>query len=203
MKKLIIIFLFLVSLQLQASIVADLSDVAKKTQCVAILVDQEKTISFFNEVVKSKLQIAVSNKGKMRMQTLTPFESISIFDGGGVTRFEKRAGNWLKLESPSSFVARKIFDEIRSLFSGDVSSSNYEISEHLHKVILVPKNQMVRKAVAKIEIETNLNNGVREISLIRITDTDNDITVLKITKISRAELNDAIFETDNMKEWNF
>ncbi len=203
MKNIVIVLFIFTTTQLFATLLDELSQSSSKVPFVSMEIAQEKTISFFDEVVKSKLLIAVTSDGKMRMQTVSPFEAVTIFDGSDIARFEKRSGQWLKLDTPSSFIARKIFDEIRNLFSGDVSNVNYEISQIQERLILVPKNSMVRKAVAKIEIETCMKNSIREISKIKILDSDGDITVLNIVRIYRKKISNDVFDTSKLKQWDF
>ena len=79
---------------LQASLLAELSAAAKAEPSCAMEILQEKRMSFFGETAVSKVRVAVSESGAMRMQTDSPFEALSVFDGSNFARFERDGGRW-------------------------------------------------------------------------------------------------------------
>ena len=200
MKFLIGIFFCFFALSVQASILEDLRVSAKQNCDSKISITQQKTISLFGETIESKIIVFTSVSGKMRMQTISPFEAVSIFDTKSFVRFEKKNNKWQKLESKSSMIAKRIFDEIKNLLLGNISSSDYNISEKSKTLVLVPKNSAVQKFVARIEIFTKVENAKRIVCSIKIIDADSDTTLLNFDKIEFVKVPDNIFNTDTLTE---
>ncbi len=200
MKFLIGIFFCFFALSVQASILEDLRVSAKQNCDSKISITQQKTISLFGETIESKIIVFTSVSGKMRMQTISPFEAVSIFDTKSFVRFEKKNNKWQKLESKSSMIAKRIFDEIKNLLLGNISSSDYNISENSKTLVLVPKNSAVQKFVARIEIFTKVENAKRIVCSIKIIDADSDTTLLNFDKIESVKVPDNIFNTDTLTE---
>lgn len=200
MKFLIGIFFCFFALSVQASILEDLRVSAKQNCDSKISITQQKTISLFGETIESKIIVFTSVSGKMRMQTISPFEAVSIFDTKSFVRFEKKNNKWQKLESKSSMIAKRIFDEIKNLLLGNISSSDYNISEKSKTLVLVPKNSAVQKFVARIEIFTKVENAKRIVCSIKIIDADSDTTLLNFDKIESVKVPDNIFNTDTLTE---
>lgn len=200
MKFLIGIFFCFFALCVQASILEDLRVSAKQNCDSKISITQQKTISLFGETIESKIIVFTSVSGKMRMQTISPFEAVSIFDTKSFVRFEKKNNKWQKLESKSSMIAKRIFDEIKNLLLGNISSSDYNISEKSKTLVLVPKNSAVQKFVARIEIFTKVEKAKRIVCSIKIIDADSDTTLLNFDKIESVKVPDNIFNTDTLTE---
>ena len=200
MKFLIGIFFCFFALSVQASILEDLRVSAKQNCDSKISITQQKTISLSGETIESKIIVFTSVSGKMRMQTISPFEAVSIFDTKSFVRFEKKNNKWQKLESKSSMIAKRIFDEIKNLLLGNISSSDYNISEKSKTLVLVPKNSAVQKFVARIEIFTKVENAKRIVCSIKIIDADSDTTLLNFDKIESVKVPDNIFNTDTLTE---
>ncbi len=197
----IVVFIFVATF-VKADVLSELSEASRSNPEIVMEILQTKRMSFFDETIKSKMIVAVSNTGKMRMQTVEPFEAISIFDGNSFARFEKSNGRWHRLDGSSGFVAKRIFEEIRSLLSGNIAQSNYEISiKQNGSITLVPKSESVRKAVASIEIFTRVENGTRLVDKISILDTDGDKTVLEVLQIKRAKFASEIFDAEKLSDF--
>ncbi len=195
------VFLFCTSF-VCADVLSELAQASRANPEVVMEISQTKRVSFFNETIKSKLLVVVSASGKMRMQTLEPFEAVSIFDGDVFARFEKIDGVWKRLDS-SGVVAKRIFEEIRGLFSGTVSRTAYDITNKSADVIaLAPKSSEVRKAVASIEIFTRLENGLRLVDKISILDADGDTTILQITNLRKATLGSEVFDVEKLSDFS-
>ncbi len=197
----IVVFSFL-AMFAKADVLSELSDASRANPEIIMEILQTKQMSFFDETIKSKMIVAVSNTGKMRMQTLEPFEAVSIFDGNSFARFEKSNGSWQRLDGSSGLVAKRIFEEIRSLLSGNIAQANYDVSTKQNgSITLVPKSESVRKAVASIEIFTRVENGTRLVEKISILDADGDKTVLEILQIKRATFAPKIFDAEKLSDF--
>ncbi len=197
----IVVFSFL-AMFAKADVLSELSDASRANPEIIMEILQTKQMSFFDETIKSKMIVAVSNTAKMRMQTLEPFEAVSIFDGNSFARFEKSNGCWQRLDGSSGLVAKRIFEEIRSLLSGNIAQANYDVSTKQNgSIILVPKSESVRKAVASIEIFTRVENGTRLVEKISILDADGDKTVLEILQIKRATFAPKIFDAEKLSDF--
>ena len=198
MKFLITVFAIFTAQLLCAGILDDLSKASKANPEIIMDVVQTKNMSFFNETIQSSMTIFVSASGKMRIQTHKPFEALSIFDGKYFARFEKSSDSWRKLDGSSGLVARCIFDEMRTLLSGSVSGASYDISKKSENtLLLIPKSDFVRKAIKSIEIATRVENGLRVVEKISISDCDGDTTILDVKKITKAIFAPKIFDTDS------
>ena len=200
MKNLFAVLFLFFCVGLNASVLEELQTSAKKNPSSKIFITQQKTMSMFDEIIESKIVVFAEASGKMRMQTVSPFEAVSIFDSTKFVRFEKINGKWQKLDTPSSIVAKRIFDEIRNLLSGNISQSEYNIEQNNNTLVLVPKNKDVQKVVAKIEIFTTLKDNQRLVSSVKITDADADTTLLKFDKVIFATNKDDVFNTDIVTE---
>ncbi len=174
------------------SVADDLARASKKHPFTLMEAEQTKTVSFFDERLKSEVVIAVSLDGKMRMQTLSPFEAATVFDGNATARYEKTAGVWRRLESDGGALAKRVFEQIGRLFTAS-GGEDYEVSESGVVLTLVPKSAFVRAAVSKIEVGTSGAGENTAVDYIKITDSDSDVTELRVKKISHAQP-DGIFD---------
>lgn len=174
------------------SVAADLARASKKHAFTLIEAEQTKTVSFFDERLQSEIVIAVSTGGKMRMQTLSPFEAATIFDGGTTARYEKTSGTWRRLDSDGGALAKRVFEQIGRLLTAS-GGEDYDVSENGAVLTLVPKNAFVRAAISKIEIGTSGAGENTAVSSVKITDADSDTTELRVKKISHTQP-DGIFD---------
>lgn len=174
------------------SVAADLARASKKHAFTLIEAEQTKTVSFFDERLQSEIVIAVSTGGKMRMQTLSPFEAATIFDGGTTARYEKTSGTWRRLDSDGGALAKRVFEQIGRLLTAS-GGEDYDVSENGAVLTLVPKNALVRAAISKIEIGTSGAGENTAVSSVKITDADSDTTELRVKKISHTQP-DGIFD---------
>lgn len=174
------------------SVAADLARASKKHPFTLLEAEQTKTVSFFDERLQSEIVIAVSSDGKMRMQTLSPFEAATVFDGKTTARYEKTSGVWRRLDSDGGALAKRVFEQIGGLFTAS-GGGDYDVSENGAVLTLVPKSAFVRAAVSKIEVGTAGAGENTAVSFVKITDSDSDITELRVKKISHAQP-DGIFD---------
>mgnify|MGYP002520619380 CR=1 FL=1 len=175
-----ILFYAAATLGASAAILDELSGAAAECSAVQMRVSQEKFSEFFDAPVKSLLDITVSFGGKMRIQTLQPFEAVSIFDGENFARYEKDGGKWRRLSDANPAMAKLVFGQMSKLYTGGVSASLYEIREESDTVILVPKNVQARKFVREIRISTELKDGRRSLKKITVSDADGDSTQMGV-----------------------
>lgn len=163
-------------------IVKAMSSATKRSQVFAVLLSHEKHIKFFGEPIVGDALVVCGANEKMRFEILKPYRSVSIFDGTNFSQYEFEDGAWLKLGANAE-LAKAVNSEIRRMFSGDFSEAGklYSISESAGKVILVPKNSVAAKFVAKIEITPNKSRTYPE--KIEILTPDADKTILKISKV--------------------
>ena len=81
MKKFFIFALLCAASAAQASLLTDMTDSLKGVGAIEMDIDQQKNIALFDEPIRSRLRIWVCMSGKMRIENLKPFRSLSIFDG--------------------------------------------------------------------------------------------------------------------------
>ena len=184
-----------------ASVLGELAQAAKTGGATAMDIELEKKMAFFEEPAKSKMRVAVSDSGAMRMQTDSPFEAMSVFDGSRFARFEREGGQWRRLDSADSPVARGIFAQMFGLFTGSISGADYKIAESGDAAELVPQSAAVRKAVAKIRIFTRKAGGARVVEKIVIDDADGDSSVLKISNVRKIKPDGGFFDAASPSPW--
>lgn len=178
-----------------SDILAELAKSAHSRGLAVMEISQTKTLSFFGETVKSKMIVAVSADGKMRMQTVAPFKAASVFDGSNFARYEKSDGRWRALDGASTYAAKRIFGEMLGVFSGGVSDSDYAIERGANRAVLTPKNPRVRSVVARIEICSRRLGAETLLRSVSIIDSDGDSTILNVEKYFDVKNADGLFDT--------
>lgn len=192
----LILFSAAATLGASAAILDEIARAAANCAAVQMRVSQEKFSEFFDAPVKSQLEITVSFGGKIRIQTLQPFEAVSIFDGENFARYEKSGGKWRRLSDANPAMAKVVFAQMSKVFTGGVSDALYEIREDADTATLVPKNAQVRKFVSEIKILTGMKNGARTVKKITVSDPDGDTTAMGVVSQKLLDKQPDAFDTE-------
>lgn len=205
MKKsnllLLSIFLIFSLSQVGAGEIAEkLREHSRKISSLSMKVEQTKTMSFLDEPVKGKALIVADSKGRVRWQSLSPYESILIFDGIKIFQFEKTSDGWKTLNTPFPEKTKEIVGEIQKLVLGDFSGALFEMKEVGGKILLTPKSPATAKFILKIEITPT--SDFKRVHIIEIFDADGDKTSIEIKEFSEdpQNLEDA-FDASNFLKY--
>lgn len=161
-------------------------------QSVAMKFETSKYIEIMESAIKGEAHFFSDEKGNVRWQTISPYESVMLLNSKGVFQFEKQNGNWRKLDSKFGKSVKRIVDEIRKIIVGDFGDS-YEVKKIADSVELIPKNSSAKNFISKIKI--TLKQGTQIPTIIEFVEVSGDRTVMKVAKISQdAKLDESVFD---------
>ncbi|HRH65755.1 MAG TPA: outer membrane lipoprotein carrier protein LolA [Bacteroidia bacterium] len=207
-KNLVIAFLFLISMALQAQVpagyapVQDLSlfstrftDAAKKTKSIRSDFMQEKTMTMLSEKIISKGKFSFKKENKVRMEYITPFRYLMIING---TKVYIRDG---KKESTISTSSNKIFRQVSQIMLDCVSGtvlSNTDFSVRVFEnktnylIEMTPVSRGMKEFFKTIQVYAGKSDySVEKVDMIELS---GDFTTLNFTnKEINSELPDAVF----------
>ena len=143
--------------------------------------DGKKYVEFFDEPVAGEYLLAADSDGRVRWQTLSPYESLTLFDGKNAAAFERENGVWKRINAPSGILA-DIMAALRGVVAGgEISGGVFDSSKQADgSVVLVPRDVALRKFIEKIVVE--LKDGTREPMKVVIFDAGGDRTELAVRK---------------------
>lgn len=143
--------------------------------------DGKKYVEFFDEPVAGEYLLAADSDGRVRWQTLSPYESLTLFDGKNAAAFERENGVWKRVNTPSGILA-DIMAALRGVVAGgEISGGVFDSSKRADgSVVLVPRDAALRKFIEKIVVE--LKDGTREPKKVVIFDAGGDRTELAVRK---------------------
>lgn len=150
-------------------------------QAFVVVFDGKKYVEFFDEPVAGEYLLAADSDGRVRWQTLSPYESLTLFDGKNAAAFERENGVWKRVNAPSGILA-DIMAALRGVVAGgEISGGVFDSSKQADgSVVLVPRDAALRKFIEKIVVE--LKDGTREPRKVVIFDTGGDRTELAVRK---------------------
>lgn len=169
-----------------------------------IIFESKKSIKFFDEPILSKCLLATDSSGKLRWQTLEPFESAMIYDGKNASAFECEDGVWRKISIPQDSLI-KVLRGLRSAISDEtkIPTDIFDYNKNSDGVIeLTPKESHLKLAIKKIRLKFK-EDGKTPI-FVEIIDSANDKTFLKTLRaeIPSKNLKDA-FNVENAGAFKF
>lgn len=139
---------------------------------------QEKHLSLFSEVVRSKGLFYFQNPDMLRLEFTEPFKSSLVVNGGTVTKFEFLDGKWTKLNSGNKEAILMIIKNITSWLQGQFNNNNlYTVSAREDQVLrlyLTPNDQGFRDYVTGFEL--GINKKRNGLSYIIIREPGEDYT---------------------------
>lgn len=150
-------------------------------QAFVAVFDGKKYVEFFDEPVAGEYLLAADSDGRVRWQTLSPYESLTLFDGKNAAAFERENGVWKRVNTPSGILA-DIMAALRGVVAGgEISGGVFDSSKQADgSVVLVPRDAVLRKFIEKIVVE--LKDGTREPKKVVIFDAGGDRTELAVRK---------------------
>lgn len=150
-------------------------------QAFVAVFDGKKYVEFFDEPVAGEYLLAADSDGRVRWQTLSPYESLTLFDGKNAAAFERENGVWKRVNAPSGILA-DIMAALRGVVAGgEISGGVFDSSKRADgSVVLVPRDAALRKFIEKIVVE--LKDGTREPKKVVIFDAGGDRTELAVRK---------------------
>lgn len=150
-------------------------------QAFVAVFDGKKYVEFFDEPVTGEYLLAADSDGRVRWQTLSPYESLTLFDGKNAAAFERENGVWKRVNAPSGILA-DIMAALRGVVAGgEISGGVFGSSKQSDgSVVLVPRDAALRKFIEKIVVE--LKDGTREPMKVVIFDAGGDRTELAVRK---------------------
>ena len=161
---------------------------------------QEKHLTIFRDVVKSKGVLLFQNPDKIRFQIQSPFRSVMITNQKKVAKYEYLEGKWqkLKLGNPNLILAvtAQIATWHRGVFR--MEKGIYHISGligHQSTLVLTPKAKALRQRIKSINI--TLSKDEKAIQKVVILEKGSDYTVIRFTKEKKnITLSPQLFDTD-------
>lgn len=197
MKKFFTFALLCAATAAQASLLTDMAGSLKGVGAIEMDIDQQKNIALFDEPIRSRLRIWVCMSGKMRIENLEPFRSLSIFDGEKLARYEFQNGSWKKLTEANPELAKRIFGQMSGVYTGKIDSGEYDVQEKGSSLTLTPKNAAVKNFIEKIIIETGRDGAKTLAKKITVIDADGDSTAMNIDSCKLLSEEPKIFDTES------
>ena len=178
-----------------------------KVQNVVASFQQEKHLSLFGDVVKTKGCILYSRPDKLRWEIVDPFRSILIVSGDEVAKFEFHKGKRRRLElGRSSDIILMVMRQIRGWFRGDFekSAKTYEVRVFASKPVrleLQPRDKAMRKNLKSIELR--FTKDLAAVERVTIHENGGDKTVMKFRRLKKAEakITKAHFDTREPRDF--
>jgi outer membrane lipoprotein-sorting protein len=124
---------------------------------------QERHLSLFTEPLRSEGFLCFQKPGRIRWETTTPYKSILVSDGAGVTQFEWTDEKWKKLDLGLSDALQNVVSQIAGVMDGRFASDRRSYAATVTNrddelvITLVPQNETMRKMMATIEVHLALD----------------------------------------------
>jgi outer membrane lipoprotein-sorting protein len=162
---------------------------------------QEKHLSIFTEVVKSRGVLMYQHPARIRFEFTEPFQSVFIVNDRSTATFEFVNKKWRKQNTGNARMTRMITEQILVWLQGRFREKDdvYDISAITNgrtRLILTPKHKAFRKHIQSIELGLNVDNtGLTDIIL---RESGNDYTLISfINERRNPEITKDAFATDN------
>jgi outer membrane lipoprotein carrier protein len=120
--------------------------------------EQERTLDLFDEPLRSSGVMVFEAPGRVRWETVRPYESILVSDGSAVAQYEKVDGRWKRLQVAFPGALRGFLEKVTAIQRGQVEglSREYEVTAARRPggavLTLVPRAPEARKTIAAIEL---------------------------------------------------
>lgn len=156
----------------------------------AVLIEQTKTYAMLGEKLASKA-VAVSDGENVRWQVISPYKSILIINKNGVFQFEESNNTLRQIKNAAPEKTKQITKMILNMISGDFSE--FECKTENGKIWLTPKDELVKKFAAKIEITLKDKTPVKAV----VYEQDSDATEMLFSEkeLGKNAANSAFDET--------
>jgi outer membrane lipoprotein-sorting protein len=147
---------------------------------------QERHLSLFTEPLRSEGFLCFQKPGHIRWETVAPYKSILISDGGGVAQFEWVDEKWKKLDLGLADALQNVVSQIAGVmegrYTGDRSGYSVSVTNSAAGpvITLVPQNEMVRKMMAAIEV--HLAADLKSTRRVVLRETGGDYTDIRFSE---------------------
>lgn len=139
---------------------------------------QERHLALFAEPLRSEGFLCFQQPGRIRWETLVPYQSILVSDGAGVAQFEYADGHWKKLDLGLGGALQHIVSQIAGVMDGrfarDQRGYTAMVTNGVDELVvtLIPQNETIRKVMASIELHLAANLTATRRIVLRETDGD-------------------------------
>lgn len=123
--------------------------------------EQERTLDLFDEPLKSGGVMVFEAPGRVRWETVRPYESMLVSDGETVAQYEKVDGRWRRLQLGFPGALRGFLEKVTAIQRGQVEglAREYEVAAARRPggavLTLVPRAPEARRTIAAIELALN------------------------------------------------
>jgi len=143
---------------------------------------QEKHLAIFAEVVEAKGVLLFRKPDMVRFEMTSPFQSVLIARGRGVSKYERIKGRWRRMKLRNADLVGMITQEIAGWMRGRLRAmgGRYELSALKGKETVIrlrPKSPEFRKHIAAIEL--GIAPGAKGIATVTIREPGADFTRLR------------------------
>lgn len=156
-----------------------------------VLIEQTKTYEMLGERLSSRA-LAVSDGQNVRWQVLSPYKSVLIINKNGVFQFEEKNGALCPIKNAAPEKTKQITRMILNMISGDFSE--FESKAENGKIWLTPKDELVKKFAAKIEITLGGKTPVK--AVVYEQDGDKTEMLFSAKDIGESAVKSAFDETN-------
>lgn len=179
-----------------------LSSAVRERGPVAVLFEQSKESDMFEVPIKSRGFILADSSGNFRWQIETPYKSVAIYFGGRFYQFEFLGNEVRRLNSAASESVSDIAGKICGIALGNISETDFEISQNLSELSLKPKGGSMGKFVRDIKV--SLKPDGKSISSVEIRGADGDVMRVSILKVLPWKGgSDGAFDISKVAEYKF
>ncbi len=147
---------------------------------------QERHLSLFNEPLRSEGVLCFEKPGRVRWEITSPYKSILVSDGSGVSQFEWMDEKWKKLDAGLASAMQAVIAQIAAVMEGRYASESRDYIVSLAAnpdgpvITLVPRNETMRKMMQAIEVHLAADlKGTRRIVL---RETGGDFTDIRFSE---------------------
>jgi outer membrane lipoprotein-sorting protein len=142
---------------------------------------QEKRLSLFSDVIRSRGVLLFSQPDLLRWETLEPFHSLLVANGNAIAKYEFRDGKRRKLRLGAEGVVRAVIKQMSMWHRGKFTdkAGMYDVSVYsggAHRVVLVPKDERMRGAIQSIEMRFSKDRA--RVDRVTINESGGDKTVI-------------------------
>ena len=163
---------------------------------------QERHLSLFMDPLIAKGVCFFEYPGKLRWEIYEPYQSILIYNGKGVSKFDAdEKGGLRKLNLGNSDILMEILAQITAWMKGDFSRSGdvYALSimkgDRDNMLVLTPKSEKLLKNIKAIELSARKDNN--HISSVTIRESREDfIRISFYDEKINPEIPETVFDLD-------
>jgi outer membrane lipoprotein-sorting protein len=137
---------------------ADVRQALARTETVFTHFTQERHLSLFNEPLRTEGWLCFVKPRQVRWEISQPYQSILVSDSSGVAQFERIDNRWKKLDLGMADAMQQVVAQIAAVMEGRYAAEDRNYSVTLTNrpsgpvVILVPRNERMRKVMRTIEV---------------------------------------------------